>query len=47
MELYQEIFLIAIGIAALLIFTRKRDTGFDKEYYEIINSEKYKVKGQY
>ena len=47
MELYQKIVLIAIGIAAFLIFTRKKDTKFDKEYYDMLNSEKYKVKGQY
>ena len=47
MEIYQKIFLAFIGLVAFLLLTRKRDTKFDKEYYDIINSEKYKVKGQY
>lgn len=41
--------LIAFVIAYILyrILFRKKYTELDKKYEEIINSEKYKVKGQY
>ncbi|MBS3155268.1 hypothetical protein J4404_02090 [Candidatus Woesearchaeota archaeon] len=47
MMLYEK---IAIGIVfaiALFFITRKKETKFDKEYYDVLNSQKYKVKGQY
>ena len=44
--------IIYAGIGFVLLFYilnrfMKKVTGFDREYREILTSEKYKVKGQY
>lgn len=38
---------IAILIAYLLTRKKKQPSNFDKEYEDILKSDKYKVKGQY
>ena len=41
--------LIAVALAYILyrILSRKKFTKLDKKYEEVVNSDKYKVKGQY
>ena len=40
---------VAIALVAYVLIksTSKKDKKFEKEYHEIINSDKYKTKGQY
>ncbi len=38
---------VAIFIAYLITKKKKQPSTFDKEYQEILTSDKYKVKGQY
>ena len=46
----KNIIYAGIGFVLLLYILnrfRKKETNFDREYREILTSEKYKVKGQY
>lgn len=47
MEIYEKILIGIVCLIGLFLLTRKKETQFDKEYAELVNSEKYKVKGQY
>ncbi|MBU0930134.1 MAG: hypothetical protein KJ623_03605 [Nanoarchaeota archaeon] len=47
MNLYEQITLVVFILLGIFLLTRKRTTKFDKEYYEVLNSKKYKVKDQY
>lgn len=47
MNLYEQITLVILVLIGIFLLTRKKETKFDKKYYEIINSKKYKVKDQY
>ena len=49
MEIRNIIF-AGIGLVLILYILnrfRKRETNFDREYREVLTSNKYKVKGQY
>jgi hypothetical protein len=51
MNLINNEFLIVAGVTVILYalfrFLNRTDKDFDKELDEILNSDKYKVKGQY
>ncbi|MDD5649889.1 MAG: hypothetical protein PHF86_05620 [Candidatus Nanoarchaeia archaeon] len=47
MNIYETILIILACVMGFLFLTRNRNNKFDKEYHDLVNSEKYKVKGQY
>ncbi len=47
-EDYKNILIVSFFLGAFLYFLlRKKDDGFNKEYLDLINSDKYKVKNPY
>lgn len=47
LNLYQKVLIGLIIILSFYLVVRKREDKFASEYFDLVNSDKYKVKGNY
>jgi len=47
MELYQKLVIGLLIVVSFYLFLNRKNNNFSKEYVELVNSDKYKVKKSY